>query len=184
MIYSLFNLYCRLSKGLDNIGMEILPLLARIVFALTLFMFFWNSALTKFGDGFSGLFLPSAGAYIQIFPVRFEAAGYDVAAMGVIDWAIVMAGTYGEVILPILIIIGLATRLAAFGMIAFILVLSIVDVTGHGVAMGSLFDGNPSSLIPDQRVFWGMLMAVLVFKGGGSISADALLCKMNQKKGT
>ena len=64
-----------------------------------------------------------------------------------------MAGTYGEFILPLLIILGLATRLAVVGMIGFIIVMSIVDVTGHGVSVGGLLDGNPGSIIPDQRLY-------------------------------
>ena len=53
-----------------------------------------------------------------------------------------MAGTYAEyILLPI--IIGFLTRLAAIGMIGFVVVQSIVDITGHGVGgadLGTWFD--------------------------------------------
>ena len=86
-----------------------------------------------------------------------------------------MVGSYGELILPCLIIVGLATRAAALGMLAFILVMSLVDVTGHGVPLGGLLDGDPSSIVPDQRLFWSMPLLVLVFMGGGRLSLDHVL---------
>ena len=46
------------------------PLLARFLFAAVLFMYFWNSGLTKLGDGLFGIFQPSVGAYAQIFSPR------------------------------------------------------------------------------------------------------------------
>jgi len=153
----------------------ILPSLARLVFALTLFVFFWKSALTKFGDGLSGLFIPSVGAYAQILPRTFEQVGYDPSAMGVIALVIVMAGTWAEVILPLLIVVGLLTRPAAIGMMGFIFVMSVVDVLGHGVPMGSLLDGDPKSLVPDQRIFWIFPLLVMVFMGAGPLSLDRLI---------
>lgn len=163
------------SHKLNAMGAEVLPLCARFLFILTLLMFFWKSALTKFGSGVLGFLTPSIGAYAQIFPKKFEAVGYDPAAMSVFDWGIVMTGAYGELIFPLLIVVGFATRLAALGMLGFILVMSVVDVTGHGVAMRALFDGDPMSIIPDQRLFWCMPLVVLMFTGAGSLSIDRLL---------
>jgi putative oxidoreductase len=42
--------------------------------------------------------------------------------MSIFHWAVVVAGTLAEFILPLLIVIGLFTRLAAFGMIGFVIV--------------------------------------------------------------
>ena len=176
MINRLVDKYSDLSRRLDHISGEALSLLARLVFIFTLLAFFWKSALTKIGQGIGGLFNPSAGAYAQILPLKFESVGYDTSAMGVLDWLVVMAGTYGEFILPLLIVIGFATRFAAIGMIGFIVVMSIVDVTGHGVAAGSLFDGDPSSIIPDQRLLWIFPLLILFFKGPGTFSVDRVVC--------
>ena len=52
----------------------LLPTLARLIFAGVLCHYFWASAQTKLGDS---LFSLSDGAYAQIFPKAFEAAGYD-----------------------------------------------------------------------------------------------------------
>jgi len=165
--------YCRL----DRLALPVLPSLARCVFGVTLLLFFWTSALTKFGDGLAGLVRPSIGAYAQILPRSFEAVGYDPSAMGVVAWAIVLAGSWAEVVLPLLIVLGFMTRPAALGMIGFILVMSVVDVLGHGVPLGSLLDGDPKSLVPDQRVFWIFPLLVMVFMGPGPLSLDRLFLR-------
>ena len=181
MIARISELTARTAHQLDRIGHEALPIIARLVFGFTLLIFFWRSGLTKLGEGFAGLFIPSAGGYAQILPRKFEAVGYDQSALGVFDWLVVIAGTYGEFILPLLIIIGLATRLAALGMIGFILVMSIVDVAGHGLVAGSLLDANPGSIVPDQRLYWMVPMLILIFRGAGSFSLDRVLCSIMKR---
>lgn len=174
----LISLHHALFSRFEATAPFLIPTLARVVFLGTLFVYYWNSAMTKFGDGIAGLLFPSDGAYIQIFPKAVEAAGYDVSQLGVFHWIVVLAGTWAEVILPILIVIGLFTRLAALGMIGFVVVQSIVDITGHGLGaadIGGWFDVTPSALILDQRAFWIFLLAVLVLRGAGALSVDRLL---------
>lgn len=160
----------------------VLPLLSRLLFAGTLFGYFWASGLTKLGDGIFGFLSPSLGAYAQIFPKQMEAVGYDVSQLGVFHWAVVVAGTWAEFILPVLIVLGLATRLAALGMIGFIIVQSLTDLYGHGAiehegTLGAWFDKAPDSLILDQRAFWMFTLIVLVIKGAGMISLDRILSR-------
>ena len=166
----------------EVISVELIPLIARLLFGFTLLTFFWKSALTKLGDGLTGSWIPSAGAYAQIFPFKFESVGYDTSAMNLFDWTVVFLGTYAEFMLPALIVIGLMTRLSALGMIIFIIVMSIVDLTGHGVQLGSLLDGNPSDLIPDQRLFWIFPLLVILFQGAGRFSLDHLCLSRKKKK--
>jgi len=159
-------------------GAWLLPTLARLIFAGVLFVYYWKSGLTKLGDGVMGIFLPSDGAYVQIFPKAMEAAGYDSSALGVLHWAVALAGTWAEFILPIAIVIGLFTRLAALGMIGFVVMQSLTDIVGHGLGakdIGVWFDNNPSATIMDERSFWVFLLLVLVLRGGGSLSLDRLL---------
>lgn len=156
----------------------ILPTLARVIFAAVLFGYYWVSAMTKLGDGVLGLFRPSLGAYAQIFPRAMEAAGYDVSQLTLGHTLVVLAGTWAEILLPVLIVAGLFTRLAALGMIGFVVVQSWVDVVGHGADAGTIgawFDKAPSSLILDQRAFWVFLLLYLVFRGAGPVSLDRLL---------
>ncbi len=156
-----------------------LGLLARFLFAGVLFMYFWNSALTKFGDGVLGFLTPSTGAYAQILPQITEAAGYDVSQIAFFPYGlIVLLGTWGEVIIPVLIVIGLFTRAASLGFIGFVVVMSIVDVVGHGVdlpTIGQWFDRHPSALIFDQRALWIFLATVMVLRGPGALSLDRLI---------
>lgn len=168
---ALSDLYQRLALALDRQAGWLLPTFARLVFAGVLLAYFWASALTKF----AGPFTPSTGAYGQIFPRAFDAVGFDETKLGLWHWAVALAGGYAEVILPALIVLGLFTRLAALGMVGFVLLQSLTDIFGHGVAAGVWFDRASDGVILDLRAFWMLLLAVLIGKGAGPISADRLL---------
>lgn len=173
----LIDLHNEVFDAVDRHMSWLLPLLARFIFAAVLLMYFWNSGLTKLGDGFFGFVQPSFGAYAQIFPKAVEAAEYDPANLTAFHWIVTVAGTWAEFILPALIIIGLATRLSALGMIGFIVVQSLTDLYGHGgieheKTLGAWFDRFPDGVILDQRAFWVFLLLVLVVKGAGVLSVD------------
>ncbi len=165
-------------------GTWLLPTSARFAFAAVLFVYFFNSAMLKLGEGVFGLFSPSLGAYAQIFPKAMEAAGFDTSQLSVFHWLVVVAGTAAEIILPILIVIGLLTRLAALGMIGFIFVQSLTDLYGHGGiehegTLGAWFDRLPDALILDQRLFWVLILVIMIVKGAGPVSLDALFRRRN-----
>jgi len=173
----LLSLNSRMTAALSALAPELVPLAARLVFAGVLLMYFWASAMTKLGEGFSGLFLPSDGAYAQIFPRALEAAGYDSSQLGALHWLVVVAGTWGEFLLPALHLVGLLTRLAALGMIGFVAMQSLTDIFGHGAdtaTVGHWFDRASDSLILDQRALWIVLLLALATMGGGRLSLDAL----------
>lgn len=175
------SLYLALTDRLSRTDW-LITTLARLIFAGTLLMYFWASAVTKLGDGIFGLFIPSVGAYAQIFPRTMEAVVYDTSQLTFFHWAVVVAGTWAEFILPALIVIGLFTRLSALGMIGFVAVQSATDLIGHGglehpETFGAWFDRIPDSAILDQRAFWVFLLLVLVLKGGGPLSVDKILIR-------
>lgn len=178
-MHALVSIHNAVFGLVEKAGDWLMPLAARFVFASTLLFYFWVSGLTKLGDGILGLFSPSIGAYSQIFPKQLEAVGYDVSQFGIFEWGVVMAGTYAEFILPLLIVIGLFTRVVAVGMIGFVVVQSLTDIIGHGATdtktLGALFDRFPDGVILDQRLFWVFVLAYLVVKGAGAFSVDALL---------
>ena len=83
----------------------------------------------------------------------------------------ILAGTYAEFLLPLLIVIGLFTRLAALGMIGFIAVQTLTDLYGHGVIneaeIGRRLVRQVSGLDHhgSKRALWIFLLLVIVFKG-------------------
>jgi putative oxidoreductase len=168
-------IYNRTAAQLFHMADEVLPLAARFVFAAVLFGYFWASGLTKIGDG---VLSPSVGAFAQIYPQVFEAAGYDASQMSMFQTLVVLAGTFAEFALPILIVIGLFTRVAALGMVGFVVVQSLTDVFGHKAGpetVGAWFDRMSDAVILDQRALWVLLLAILVGKGAGILSLDRLL---------
>ena len=176
MIQTIRALFARL----DALGDPVLATLARFAFAAVLAVYYWASALTKTGDGLLGLLQPSLGAYAQIFPRAMEAASYNVSELGLFHWAVVTAGTLAEFLLPALIILGLFTRLAALGMIGFVVLQSLTDIRGHAAdatTIGAWFDRIPDSVILDQRLFWVLLLVTLVMKGAGPLSLDRLVAR-------
>jgi putative oxidoreductase len=76
--------------------------------------------------------------------------------------AAAVTGTAGELVLPLLLLLGLAGRFAALG-------LSVVNV----VAVISLAEIAPAAL--QQHVFWGSLLTGLVLWGPGRWSLDRML---------
>ena len=182
MIDELVELHDRFFRALDRLlDGWFLGFFARFVFAGVLLVYFLTSAMTKIGPGLLGIVDLTPGAYIQIAPGAMEAAGYDPSAIAFWPFGLIVhLGTYAEFVLPVLIVAGLLTRLAALGMIGFIAVQSYVDIAFHNVdaaTIGALFDHVSSSVILDQRTLWLMPLVYLVVKGAGVVSLDGLLAR-------
>ncbi|ARE39308.1 hypothetical protein RGUI_1167 [Rhodovulum sp. P5] len=171
---------------IERAGRPVLTTLARFTFAATLLFYFWASASTKLGDGVAGIFQPALGAYAQIFPRALEMAGYDPGQLAFWMHLTVLAGTWAELLLPALLVLGLATRLSALGMIGFVLVQTATDLFGHGAlgdpaTLGGWFDRMPDAQILDQRLVWITILMVPAMFGGGPLSLDALLRRRLQQ---
>lgn len=170
---NLITTYRRAADPLDKVGAWALPTAARLVFAAILLRYFWASALTKLDGPFS----VTDGGYGQIFPRAFDAVGFDSAALGSFHYLVVLFGAWAEFLLPLAIVLGLFTRLAALGMIGFIIVQSLTDIFGHMVGpetIGAWFNATSNDLILDQRAFWVLALMILVIKGAGPLSADRI----------
>ncbi|CAM9971509.1 unnamed protein product, partial [Chrysoparadoxa australica] len=114
----LTSLHAAIFAPVERLGDHLIPLMARLVFAATLLRYYWNSAGTKVWDrkgeeGIFDFFTLESGTYAQMFPKAFEAAGYNTSKLGIVYDLVAYAGTYTEWLLPLLIVIGLFTRLAA-----------------------------------------------------------------------
>lgn len=187
------SLPCRLGRLYSAAGNAVeralsfwLPgLLARFVFAATLYFYFLNSALTKVGPGLAGFFTVRNSAYYQIALPAVEAAGGDVTQVPLFWDGVVYLGTYAEFLLPLMIVFGVLTRLSALGMTMFIIVQTIVDITVHQVGaetIGALFDRFPDALILDQRLLWLFPLLYLVIHGPGTISVDGLAARACRRR--
>ena len=74
------------------------------------------------------------------------------------------AGTAGELVLPVLLMLGLGGRVAALGLFVV-----------NAVAVLSLADIAPAAL--QQHQFWGSLLLALLLWGPGRWSLDTLLAR-------
>lgn len=79
-------------------------------------------------------------------------------------------GTGGELLLPVLLVLGLGGRFAALG-------LSVVNI----VAVLSLSEIAPAALLGHQ--LWGALLLMVLLWGAGRWSVDALICRFSPSAG-
>jgi putative oxidoreductase len=107
-------------------------------------MAFFRSGLTKIADWDTTLALFADEYHVPLLPT-------DVAAV---------AGTFGELFFPVLLILGLFGRFSALS-------LSVVNI----VAVLSLAEIAPAAL--QQHQFWGSLLLGLLLWGPGKWSVDA-----------
>ena len=108
-----------------------------------------------------------------------ELNNYDPDQLNTWHHILVLFGTCAEFVLPALIVLDLAQRVAASSMIEFTTIQSLTDLYGHGVitqpaTLGAWFDKLPDGLILAQRAFWIFTLLVLVLKGGGILSLDRI----------
>ena len=182
MTFGIFKLHVLFFARVQALLGSWLPgLAARAIFASVLLVFFLKSAMTKMGPGIEGLIHPSAGAYAQILPTMMEHVGYDPSRIAFFPYGLmVVAGMWAEFLLPILIVLGLFTRLASLGTIVFIAVMTYVDITGHHVAsatIGGFFDRASNAPIADQRLLWIFPLLYLMIYGAGSFALDRVLAR-------
>jgi putative oxidoreductase len=80
-----------------------------------------------------------------------------------------VVGTFGELFFPVLLVLGLFSRLGALGLFA----VNLMAVVSYWHVLGS--EGFEAALA--QHVLWGYMLAVIAFVGAGGISLDTLLEK-------
>ena len=123
--------------------LERLQPLAQLAARLTVAQAFFASGLTKIRDW---------ETTIALFENEYQVPLLSPAVAA-------LAGTAGELVLPVLLALGLAGRFAALG-------LTVVNV----VAVLSLAELAPAAA--QQHLFWGSLLAALVLWGPGRWSVD------------
>lgn len=119
---------------------------ALLIIRLHIAWIFFSSGLTKIRDWESTLMLFEYEYQVPV--LSFELAAW--------------LATAGELVLPVLLAVGLLTRVSAIG-------LFIVNY----VAVISLLDIAPAAL--NQHILWGTLIATVLILGAGKLSADKFL---------
>ncbi|MDD0816060.1 DoxX family protein [Curvibacter sp. HBC28] len=127
-------------------GLEALRPLAALIARLYVAQVFWQSGLTKLRDWDTTLALFVDEYHVPLLPSH---------------WAAVL-GTGGELVLPVLLVLGLGGRIPALG-------LSVVNA----VAVLSLSEIAPAAW--QGHLLWGSLLAALAMWSVGPWSADAWL---------
>jgi putative oxidoreductase len=141
----------RLTSGLFGLWPLSLTLL---VLRLTLALPFWKSGLTKW-DGWFTLSFGAMALFTDEYKLHWFGAEYPFPYP---EW-MALASAVGEVTLPVLLVLGLFTRYAAFGILVMT---AIIQLTYP--------DGWQNFHLP-----WAaMAMAIFTF-GGGKIALDWLL---------
>jgi putative oxidoreductase len=107
-------------------------------------MAFFRSGLTKIADWDTTLALFADEYHVPLLPTHVAA----------------VAGTFGELFFPVLLILGLCGRFSALS-------LSFINI----VAVLSLSEIAPAAL--QQHQFWGTLLVAIILWGPGKWSVDA-----------
>jgi len=131
--------------------------LVLVVTRVALAGIFWRSGRTKVEDG--TLLSISENAR---FLFEYEYVGLPLPASVAAPMA-----TYGEHLFPILLVLGLATRLSALALLAMTLVIQLF-------------------VYPEAwwttHIVWAALALVLISRGGGMLSADHLLASRRVRR--
>ncbi|SMN01789.1 INTEGRAL MEMBRANE PROTEIN (Rhomboid family) [uncultured Candidatus Thioglobus sp.] len=148
----LIDLYNNVFALLHRYTDDILKLFVRLYVADA----FFRAGLTKLGSWDSEMpFLSSGAQYLFENEYQVPFIPWELAAY---------LGTAAELILPILLVIGLATRLMALKLFLF----NIIAVVSYPVIWESGYY--------DHKL-WGIMLLMIVIYGQGRISIDNLICK-------
>jgi putative oxidoreductase len=78
-----------------------------------------------------------------------------------------VAGTFGELFFPVLVVLGLFARVGALGLFA----VNLMAVVSYWHVLG----GEGFEAARGQHLLWGYMLGVLAIFGAGGISLDALV---------
>jgi putative oxidoreductase len=131
---------------LDSLG-NVLDLGIRLYLAKVFFL----AGLTKIRDWDTTLTLFQEEYHVPVLPPELAA----------------FMGTAGELVLPVFLTLGLATRFAAFG-------LTFVNIMAVASYWYVLKDAEPALA---QHVYWGVLILVVLLHGPGKLSLDVFIWK-------
>jgi putative oxidoreductase len=142
------SLWARVQRtwGWLDVVLDALQAPASLLARLYVAQVFFASGLTKLRDW---------GTTVALFTDEYAVPWLSPEVAAIL-------GTTGELVLPVLLVFGLAGRFAALGLFVV-----------NAVAVISLSEVAPAAL--QQHITWGVLLAALAIYGGGRWSVDTPL---------
>ncbi|MBK6411870.1 DoxX family protein [Sphingopyxis sp.] len=130
--------------------------IALLLLRLALAGVFWRSGLTKVVEG----------GVLQIDPLQYDLFASEFSGLPLDPAIAVPLTTYAEHLFPILLLLGLATRLSAGALLAMTLVIQIFVF--------------PDAWWPVHSL-WAAMAAILIVRGGGLFSLDTIIARLRRK---
>lgn len=129
------------------------PSLTQFVLRVGLAVPFWRSGVNKW-DGFLQLNDTAVFLFASEFKLHLSGGPYAFPAPEVVAF---LSGT-GEIVLPILLVLGLGTRFAALGLLLMTIVIQLTVPSGWPL-----------------HITWAAMAMALMAWGGGTFSLDRLI---------
>lgn len=147
----------RATRTIDGIIRRLVPpSLALLALRLALAVPFWKSGILKW-DGFLQLNETAVDLFTEEFKLHLPGGPYDFPAPAEMAF---LAGC-GEIVLPVLLVLGFGTRLAAAGLLFMTLIVQL-----------TVPDGWPLHLT------WAAMALGMMAWGGGRVSIDHALGRL------
>jgi putative oxidoreductase len=132
------------------------PSLAQFMLRLALAVPFWKSGILKW-NGFLQLNDTAVYLFTDEFKLHLPGGPYDFPAPA----AMAFLSRCGEIIFPVLLVLGLGTRFAALGLLFMTCIVEL-----------SVPDGWPS------HITWAAMALAIMAWGPGRLSIDYVLCRL------
>lgn len=132
------------------------PSLTQLVLRFALAVPFWRSGVNKW-DGFLQLNDVAVYLFSSEFKLHLPGGPYGFPAPAIMAFA----GASAEIALPVLLVFGLASRLAAFGLLAMTLVVQLTVPSGWSI-----------------HITWAAMALAIMAQGPGKFSLDYLIEKL------
>ena len=134
-------------------ALYVAPPVLRIALALP----FFRSGLTRW-DGWFSLAPSTTFLFSELFKLHILGAEYAIPFPDLVSYLVGI----GEITLPILLVLGLGTRLAALGILAMTAVIQLVVPDGW----------------VNFHLYWAAIALAIIAIGGGPVSLDRLVDKL------
>lgn len=143
-------------RGVALVSGRVPEALALFLLRIALAGVFWRSGQTKVVDG----------GFLQIDPSQYDLFASEFSGLPLDPAIAVPMTTYAEHLFPALLLVGFATRLSAGALLTMTLVIQLFVF--------------PEAWWPVHSL-WVAMAAILIVRGGGLFSLDAIAARVRRK---